>query len=81
MCVRQMCVHQMHVRQMRIPAPTVIVYLARNKQKISSCNIIVYVCMPVFVIKCYVRQMRHCKVCLKGRGGLGGGVSLFCSKH
>jgi len=76
----------MHVRQMRIPPPTVIVCVFCSKQA-KKYRVVILLCvrMPAFVIKCYVRQMRHCKVCLKGRGGLGGGVSppqkKNCSKH
>ena len=60
----------MHVRQMRTPClrqQLLCMHFARNKYKtlIDSCNIIVYVCMPVFAIKCCVRQMhvRQMRVC------------------
>ena len=72
----------MHVRKMRIPPPTVLCIqletlciLLKTSKKISIVVTLLCVRMPVFVIKCYVRQMRHCKVCLKGRGFWGGGVS------
>ena len=82
-----MRVHQMHVVYVKCGTSNACtpnayrstnsycVFSPKQAKNIELQYYVLCVRMPVFVIKCYVRQMRHCKVCLKGRGFWGGGVS------